>query len=569
VLWRVGKNYRVSGSKKVVIAVAFILAMALVAGVWLGVPGYRRFKERRAVEQAKAFVDKGDPRSAVLSLRTALAMNSSNITAARMMGDLADQNQSPEALAWRKRVFELEPTIDNKLKFAACALRYEKAPFPIAAQALHDISATAQSNATYHAVATDLAIKLNRLAEADQHLGNASALEPSNLLYRLNRATLRLQSGDTNSAAAARAALRKLATDPTLGAPALRSLTADAVMRHENGEAESYSKQLLASPQGNFEDLVLNLTVLSEAKSDRLRDVLRQVQEAARTNAVRVAQITSWMNSHGLAQPALDWLNALPASIHNTLPVPLVEADCFLTVQDWAGLEKRLSGMNWEGQEFMRQALLANSLRNQGRKQIAEVVWKQAVTAASTRGDFVAMLYELANSWGWQEQAEDLLWSLSKRNPNDNWPLQTLLRRYESSENTPGLLRVYEVLLERHPTSRPAKNNVAAISLLLDRDVDRAAGFAKEVYEAEKTNAIFMSTYAFALHTKGKSADALKLMQTLTETDLKRPEIATYYAVLLSAAGDRERAQAYVAAAEKAKILPEERRLLDEIRSKN
>jgi tetratricopeptide (TPR) repeat protein len=537
--------------------------------VWLGIPGYRKFKERRAFNAAKVFAEKGDLRNAVLSLRIALALNPSNLTVVRMMGDLADQAQSPEALAWWRRVWELEPTLQNKLKFASSALRYEKTPFPITDQTLRELAPMGQTSAEYHAVASDLALRLNRMTEANLHLNAAVALEPTNRLYRLNQATLELQSADTNISVAARATLRTLASDPGVGAPALRSLAADAVLRKENGEAESYTRQLLALPQPTFDDRLLNLTVLDQAQSEKLRKSVGEAQQISKTNAVYVAQMTSWMDTHSMAKEALDWLNTLPTQIHNTLPVPLMEANCYLTLQDWSGLENRLSQQNWGDQEFMRQALVANALRNQGRSQVAEVVWKQAIAAASTRPDFVAVLYELANSWGWKEETEGLLWSMVKRNPRENWPLKTLMGRYEAAGNTAGMLRVYETLLERNPASRPARNNVAALSLLLERDIDRAAGYALEVYQAEKTNAVFLSTYAYALHAKGKTPDALKLMQTLPESDLKRPEIATYYAVMLAAAGEREKAQAYVSAAEKASILPEERRLLDEVRSKN
>ena len=558
-----------SGSKKIWFLMGIMLVVGLALSTWLGVPAYRRFKETRAVEQATRFAQKGDNRSAMLSLRIALALNSSNVVAARMMCDLADQAQSPEALPWRRRVYELEPTLDNKIKFAACALRYEKPPFPIAAQALREISRAGETNSLYHLVASDLFLKLNRLAEAEKHLNAAAVLEPTNLVYQLNRATIRLQSQDTNTAAVARRELAALGADATVGAPALRSLAADAVLRRQNDEAQSYARQLLALPHPSFDDSVLNLTVLSEAKSGELAATLARVQQSAASNTVTVAQLISWMNTHGQSKAALDWLRKLPAATQNTLPVPVMESDCYLTLRNWAGLEARLSGQNWEDQEFLRQALLANALRKQGRNQVADVVWKQAVTAASARTEFIGVLFEVANSWGWQEETESLLWALVKRAPRDNWPLQTLMQQYGSNGNTAGLLRVYETLLERNPKSMPAKNNVAVISLLLDRDLDRATMFAQEVYEADKTNAVFLSTYAFALHAKGKSTQALKLMETLPETDLRRPDVATYYAVLLSATGDREKAQTYIATAEKAQMLPEERRLLEGARLKN
>jgi len=101
------------------------------------------------------------------------------------------------------------------------------------------------------------------------------------------------------------------------------------------------------------------------------------------------------------------------------------------------------------------------------------------------------------------------------------------------------------------------------LGLLLNRDL------ACEVYEAGKTNATFVSTYAFALHVQTNTAGGLKLMQTLLETELQRPNIAAYYAILLAAAGRRDQARPFFAAAEKAQLLPPERRLLAQARGQN
>src|SRR5207245_2194262 len=148
----------------------------------------------RSMKLAQVALAKGDDRSAFLELRVALAINSSNLAGTRLMADLFDRGQSPAALGWRRRVSELEPSLGNRILFAACALRYEKPPFPIAAQALEDMRPSAETNTGYHLVASQLALKLNRLGEAETHLQSAARLEPTNRLYQLNLATLRLQS---------------------------------------------------------------------------------------------------------------------------------------------------------------------------------------------------------------------------------------------------------------------------------------------------------------------------------------------------------------------------------------
>jgi hypothetical protein len=51
-------------------------------------------------------------------------------------------------------------------------------------------------------------------------------------------------------------------------------------------------------------------------------------------------------------------------------------------------------------------------------------------------------------------------------------------------------------------------------------------------------------------------------MQALPEKELQRPGVATYYAILLAANGQRDKAAPFVAIAEKGHPLPEEKRLL-------
>ena len=555
-----------NGSKRIWSLAGVALVIALVAGFWFGRPAYRRYKETRAMKQAQAALAKDDYRSAALSLRVALALNPSNVTATRLMADLFDRGQSPAALGWRRRVCELEPSLDNKILFASCALRYEKAPFPIAAQALEAAHPLAETNTAYHLVASQLALKLNCLPDAETHLESAARLEPTNRLYQLNLATLRLQSTDTNAAAGARRELAALASDPGLALPALRSLTADGVARRDVPAAEDYSRRLQAHPQATFEDSLLRLTVLREGQSADLGEPLAGVQRECATNSLKVAQAVSWMRGHGLARAALDWTATLPATTRGTMPVPLAEAECCVSLADWAGLQERLVGRRWEDQEFLRLAFLARALREQGKRDGASASWRLALSAASKRAELLLVLLQATRAWGWEDETTDVLWAIAGRARSEDWPLQSLMRACAAKDDSAGLYRVYQALLERHPESAALKNNVATLGLLLGRDLARAQALAREVYDAGKTNAMLVSTYAFALHAQGKGAEGLKLMEAFPESDLQRPEVALYYAVLLAAAGERNQAKPYLAAAEKGRPLPEERRLLDQAR---
>ena len=86
---------------------------------------------------------------------------------------------------------------------------------------------------------------------------------------------------------------------------------------------------------------------------------------------------------------------------------------------------------------------------------------------------------------------------------------------------------------------------------------------ALDLYEKEPTNAVYASTYAFALYNRGEAAKAAKILGELTDQQLRQPTISVYYGIILAAVGDRGRAAEFLALAEKASLLPEERALVE------
>jgi predicted Zn-dependent protease len=189
-----------------------------------------------------------------------------------------------------------------------------------------------------------------------------------------------------------------------------------------------------------------------------------------------------------------------------------------------------------------------------------------AAPAAEPRIEYQIALAQIVASWDWNDETEELLHAIIKRDPRQNWAWQNLLQRRTAAKDTAGLYQLYSDILKQQPDSLAVKNNLAMLGLLLDRDTNRAIQLAKEVYETDTNNPNFVSTYAFTLQAQNKSAEGVKLMETLPKPEGLRPEIAIYYAVLLSATGTRGMADPYFAAAEKAQMLPEEQRLLEKFR---
>jgi hypothetical protein len=71
------------------------------------------------------------------------------------------------------------------------------------------------------------------------------------------------------------------------------------------------------------------------------------------------------MNSHGMADRSLAWIESLAPGLKDRQPVPKAIVECLLAKRDWAKLEFFLNEQQWGGQDFVRLALLALALRNQ------------------------------------------------------------------------------------------------------------------------------------------------------------------------------------------------------------
>jgi tetratricopeptide (TPR) repeat protein len=323
--------------------------------------------------------------------------------------------------------------------------------------------------------------------------------------------------------------------------------------------------QLLADPRATLEDRLQNLSLLKQDQETELASSLQALQKQSATNAAAICGVAGWMIGNGLAAEALAWLQGLPVNMRLGQPVPVALTDCYVAKEDWAGLEDFLKGESWDELDFLRLAYRSRAAERQDDTLMAAAHWRMAVREASDRFGTLALLLQLAERWQRQQDKEDLLWRIVERFPSQRWALRELDRIYAAGGNTRGQNKVYAAMLAMVPTDVALKNNVAATSLLLKTNLRQAHELAREVYEEGKTNAVFVSTYAYSLHVQGKTDEALRLMRTIPETSLREPAIAVYYATLLAAAGERKKAGVYFGAAEKGPLLPEERQLLAEV----
>jgi tetratricopeptide (TPR) repeat protein len=544
--------------------IAGVAVLSLVALGWLGRTPYHHYKERHALKQAQIYFARGDYRNALLSASLALVLNPSNAPACRVMADLADLSQSPASLDWHRRLVEIQPTTENKLTLAAAGLHYQSAPFPLAVQILDDLAPTATNLVAYQNVAVELAFKMNDLAAAQAHLEAASRLEPTNQLFRLNLAVLRLTSTNSALAALARSQMERFCSDTNFAAAALRSLVTDRLARNDLPGAEGYATQLLATAQVTLSDRLQYLGLLQKLQSPELTVQLKSTQSLAGTNGLAAAAVASWMVANDRLTDAYQWLTNLPTGIQTQWPIRLAYVNYYYTEQDWTGLRSYTSGGNWGETDFLRAAFLSQAWSRLGDGLVADSIWQTAVGKAGGRFSALTALLDLSRRWQMNESTiDDLLWRIVQNFPRERWAQQDLERRYFVAGNTAKLKQLYARELAFSPQDITLKNNLAATMLLLKDNLPQACQLANDAYAQRPEDPVVVSTYAYSLHLQGRTQDGVSALEKLNPESLAEPSVALYYGVLLSALHETNRAAPFLAMARtKGQLLPEEIKLL-------
>jgi len=173
----------------------------------------------------------------------------------------------------------------------------------------------------------------------------------------------------------------------------------------------------------------------------------------------------------------------------------------------------------------------------------------------------------LVLSWGWKGESTDLLWRVAETSPQlRSQALWILWQIAWAGRNTASLLRVASNQHEDDPKDIRYKNNYAFHLLLLNIDVQRAVELARECWREAPSQPNVAATYAFALYRLSKYQEGVQVLDKLPTKDLDEPNIALYYALVLGAAGQTDKASHYLALARKSdRFLPEELGLADRL----
>jgi len=174
-------------------------------------------------------------------------------------------------------------------------------------------------------------------------------------------------------------------------------------------------------------------------------------------------------------------------------------------------------------------------------------------------------LARLASTWNLTPDAEQLWLNVAKVPSARREALDALYALYRETNDLPNLRLTAERLHEASPEEVGLAANAARFALLLDHNAAASRDLAKQAYEKAPNDLATAVTYAFALYGIGRTAEGIKILETLPPDQLNDPHAAVYAALLYDDENQLDAANNYLALARNGPILPEEKHLLEEI----
>jgi hypothetical protein len=539
----------------------------LVAVIAIGYRFFEGWQAKRLLGHAERYLETGDMKSATIMARHVLEVNSSNAEACRILAQVSERVGQPAAIEWRMKVLEINPdSSDDTIALARTALQFNE--IATAETALAKVKAEASHSPSYQEAQAQLAVAKKDPVAAEKYFAGAARLDPSNRSYQFNLAVAQLQSNSAEIPTSASASLRQFMEDKEFRAPAARALRDYAVQQKDATALLEISRSLHSYPEANFRDRLSYLQVLRALDHPDFAGALTDLQNEAVTDSGKITELLSWLSSDRLAMLAIAWANQLPVEVARKGPVRVAVTDCYVAANDWAGLQDLCKDRDWGDLEFLRHAYLSRASRERGDGLGSRSEWNAALQGAGSDGERLFTLEQGVAKWGWKPETESLLWMLGKDAQRQTSALAALYQYYADKGDTGSLYRVVARLCEIKADDEKAQNNFAQLSLLLNLNLEHAHQVAEQLYRKYPTNPIFAATYAFSLYRKGQYVQASTVMGKLDPAQLEEPGTAAYYGLFLAATGDKSKAVEYLNKGAEARLLPEEKILLQNARNK-
>jgi len=552
------------------LVIAFLLGAVFVS---YGSKLYEDWRQNRLLHRAAALLQDGKLSEASQTAQELLERHPNSLPALYLLAEAAEKQNLEEAVWRREQIARLLPKdADSQLNLASAALRFGK--LDLAREALDRVAPNDRDRAAFHVVAGWLARAEGNLAEQEEQFAAAVRKEPNNDLYQFNLAALRIHSSDAGKSAKARDALQRLSKLAPYRTGALRALLNDAVERNDLGAADNFAQQLQMSPEVTFGDYLLCLNFYRKLDEKKFRLLLEKVKPFAARNSSDLVSLLDWMNQNGLAGDVVKWIYKLPAAQLSSAPMSIAVADAYATVKNWSRLKRWTRTGDWGDSEYLRLAYQAIAARqSQSRSGGAanaevETLWRSAEKLTNEQPEHELALARVASKWELENESEELWQRVAENRPMRREALEALRRLYRAKNETGKLYEVLQRLHESSPNEAPITADLARLGLELDQNIERSHQLAREAYDRARQEVNCAVTYAFSLYNMGRTNEGLEIVKKLPPEQLHDPHAAVYVTLFLIDQNQTDAAREYMEAAEHGPIYLEEKRLLDEAKTR-
>jgi Tfp pilus assembly protein PilF len=558
---------RERGSVRWIIFAAVLVC--LVGGYFLTPAAKRRvsrWNEERRLERAREHLKKGDYKHAFLDAKGTLDANPQSVEANRLIAKTLEAGGTPGALGWRLRLQSLRgDDAENLLALANDAL--EAGEVGTAVRAIESLKSADRSGAVFHEISARLATAQDDAKSAEAHWAEACRIDPHVDRYQINLAALRLNAKEPEARATALATLREIAGKPASGVLALRVLLADAKKFDHPDRVRKLADELVAAPGATFEDKLRRLDILRRIRARESSACLAELLTTAESNPNELYQLLSWMNQNDLAMFASEWLAGKSQDMLLKPPVCIGVAQIYVKIAEWKKLSEWADLASWGELDFLRRAFLANALEHLEEAEDGAAEWKHAVSAARSASDGQARLERLAStaqSWRWEQRAEDIFWELAQTGHSPRWVLDALWAIAASRTDTAQLQQVAGYLAKADPKSVTARNNYAFLCLLTHSQEGDPHRAAEALHAENPDNSAVAVTYALSLYQQNQADKAVDALSNLKPEELNNPNagFSFYKAVFLIAADRGAEAEEFLRLSANRSSLPEEKAIL-------
>lgn len=546
----------------------FVILVALVLFLGIGYVGarhvvwpyFKSWREKRANDVARDYLQKSDFPNAILAVRKTLSYNQNNVDAWRLAVEITEKQNVPDVVFYQQHLAGLDPTFENRLKAIQVAVKYHA--YREAETMIAKIGQEGAKSPEFLDLAATVSRRMGNQTKAKYYLMSLVSLQPSNTRARFDLAQLRLVEGSPENKPSIRAEIQTLASDPEYRGRALALLLTDSLQAQNSAESLELADQLIAVPDTTPPSTVLIADAYRRFAPNRFKPYIAQLEQKFSSDADKVIILANYLVANEMAEETRKWVDTLDDKVKAAEGVQVTYAYALLIQKDWTALETFLRGAKWNENEFARYALLAYRYRIAGRDRDFNESWKLAMIEVGNNPRRLQTLLAQVSSWNWQDQKFELLWKRFMLEPTNHGIRNQLIVWERGRGNTAALNRLFARIVELDPSDTDSKNNYAYTSILLGINLDRAYQSAHEAYESNPKNGFYATTQAFALYRQSKYSEALDIMQGLGVVALTVPERTMLQSVILIANGKYEEGANMAMSLKADAFLPEERRLL-------